>query len=152
FILALTLIFCSWNYRHREPLPAPRDLRVDVFIPTYREPADLVRWTIIAAKNIAYPHETFVLDDGNRPEMKALARELGVRYLAREKNVHAKAGNLNHGLAHSPADFVMVFDADHIPLPHALDVTLGFFRDKRVAMVQTPQDFYNTDAFQYVNP
>jgi cellulose synthase/poly-beta-1,6-N-acetylglucosamine synthase-like glycosyltransferase len=151
FVLAATLIFCSWNYRHRNPSPAPRGMKVDVFIPAYREALELVRWTVIAAQRISYPHRTILLDDGNRADLKALASELGVQYLARERNINAKAGNLNHGLAHSGADFVMVLDADHIALPHALDSMLGFFRDKRVAMVQTPQDYYNTDAFQYMN-
>jgi cellulose synthase (UDP-forming) len=151
FVLALTLIFCSWTYRHREAPPAPKGLTVDVFIPAYKESAELVRWTVIAAKKISYPHDTILLDDGNRAELRALAKELGIRYRARERNTDAKAGNLNNGLAHSTADFVMVLDADHIALPHALDATLGFFRDERVAMVQTPQDYYNTDAFQFMN-
>ena len=151
FVLGLTTIFSSWAYRHRVPPPAPNGLSVDVFIPAYKEPVDLVRWTIIAAKEIAYPHQTFLLDDGNRPEMMALAKELGVRYLARARNTDAKAGNLNNALKHSTADFIAVFDADHIALPHALDAMLGFFRDERVAMVQTPQDYYNVDAFQFLN-
>jgi cellulose synthase (UDP-forming) len=149
FILGLNLIFSSWNYRHRRPQPAPMGLSVDVFVPAYKEPVDLVRWTLIGAREIAYPHETYLLDDGNRPELKALAEEIGVHYLARGNNLHAKAGNLNFGLSHSRADFVMVFDADHVALPEALDLMLGFFRDPLVAMVQTPQDFYNVDAFQY---
>ncbi len=151
FVLGLTTIFCSWTYRHREPKPAPRGLTVDVFIPTYREPVEIVRWTAVAAKEIAYPHQTFLLDDGNRPELKALAEELGIRYLAREQNTGAKAGNLNNGLAHSNGEFIMVFDADHIAMPHALDVLLGFFSDERVGLVQTPEEFYNIDAFQYFN-
>ncbi len=151
FILALTLIFCSWHYRHREPLPAPSGMKVDVFVPAYREPMDVIRRTLVAAQRIDYPHQTFLLDDGNRAELKRLARDIGVNYLARPHNTHAKAGNLNHGLAHSQADFVMVLDADHIVLPHALDAMLGFFGDQSVAMVQTPQDYYNTDAFQYLN-
>lgn len=151
FVLGLVMIFCSWDYKHYEPRPAPLGLTVDVFITTYQESVELVRWTAIAAREIRYTHQTFILDDGNRPEMRALAAELGVNYLARGKNTDAKAGNLNYGLKHSTADFVMVFDADHIVMPHALDVTLGFFRDEKVALVQTPQDFYNIDAFQYVN-
>jgi cellulose synthase (UDP-forming) len=149
FLLGLTIVFSSWNYRHRQPLPAPPGLDVDVLVPVYQESIDIIRWTAVAAKEIAYPHRTFILDDGNRPDVKALARDLGIRYLARGRNEHAKAGNLNYGLAHSTADFVVVFDADHIAMPNALDLTLGFFSDERVAMVQTPQEFYNARAFQY---
>lgn len=151
YSLGLLTIFCSWRYLHHTPKPALRGRSVDVFVPTYREPVSLVRWTLIAAKEISYPHQTFLLDDGNRPEMKALAEEMGVIYLAREKNIGAKAGNLNNGLANSTAEFVMVLDADHIAMPHALDVTLGFFEDRNVALVQTPEDFYNIDAFQFFN-
>jgi cellulose synthase (UDP-forming) len=149
FVLGLVIIFCSWDYRHRTPRAAPPGASVDIFVPSYQESIEIVRWTLIAAKEISYPHQTFLLDDGNRAAMKALADELGVRYLARAENVNAKAGNLNHGLAHSTADFVMVFDADHVAMPHALDVMLGFFDDPEVAMVQSPQDYYNIDAFQY---
>ena len=151
FILGLKAIFDTWNYSHREPLPAPAGLAVDVMVPTYKEPLWIIRRTVMAAKNIKYPHNTFILDDGKRHEVKELAEDLGVQYLRRPDNKYAKAGNLNYGLQHSTADFVMVFDADHIALPHALDVMLGFFDDKNVALVQTPQDFYNIDAFQYFN-
>lgn len=84
----------------------------------------------MAAKAIRYPHGTFLLDDGKRDEVKALAEELGVTYLRRPDSKHAKAGNINHALQHSKADFVMTFDADHIALPHALDVMLGFLMMK----------------------
>lgn len=151
FMLGLGMIFCSWRSRYREPRPVLPGRTVDVFVPTYREPVSLVRWTLIAAKEISYPHKTFLLDDGNRPVMKALAEELDVKYYAREHNIGAKAGNLNHGLSHSTAEFVLVLDADHIAMRNALDVTLGFFADPRVALVQTPEDFYNIDAFQYFN-
>ncbi len=148
-LLGITAIITSWNYRHRTPPPAPTGLSVDVFIPTYKEPLHIIRRTAMAARAIEYPHHTFILDDGRREEVRALAAELGVRYLRRSENVNAKAGNLNFGLTHSKADFVAVFDTDHIALPHALDVMLGFFDDENVAMVQTPQDYYNVDAFQY---
>jgi cellulose synthase/poly-beta-1,6-N-acetylglucosamine synthase-like glycosyltransferase len=151
-LLGALTIFVSWQYRHRRAPPAPEGLTVDVFIPTYREPIDMVRRTLAAAKAIRYAHETWLLDDGNRPAMRALAAELGCRYLTRAGNEGAKAGNLNHALSCSTADFVAVFDADHIPQIHALDATLGFFADDAVGMVQTPQDYYNTDAVQYMNP
>jgi cellulose synthase (UDP-forming) len=152
FILGLTVVYSSWSYRHHEPLPPPQNLSIDVFIPTYKEPIDIIRRTLMGAKTISYPHQIILLDDGGRPEIKALAEAMGIRYLARGKNIHAKAGNLNFGLAHSKADFVMVFDADHIPLPHAIDLLLGFFKDPHVAIVQSPQEYYNVNAFQYMNP
>jgi cellulose synthase (UDP-forming) len=151
FVLGLAAIYASWDYRHRDPPPAPANLSVDVFVTTYKEPLHIIRRTVLAARDIAYPHNTLVLDDGRREEIRALAAELGVAYLSRPDNAHAKAGNLNFGLAQTRAEFVMTFDADHIALPHALDVMLGFFSDPNVAMVQTPQDYYNTNAFQYVN-
>jgi cellulose synthase (UDP-forming) len=152
FILGLTVIFSAWRYTHHEPGLPPPGLSVDVLIPTYKEPLNVIRRTVIAGRDIHYPHQTWVLDDANRPDVKALARSLGVHYSARGFNKDAKAGNLNHGLRLSQAEFVAVFDADHIAQPHALDVLLGLMTDARVAMVQTPQDYYNTDAFQYLNP
>lgn len=151
FVLGLTLIFSSWTFRHREPKPAPSGLRVDVFVTAYKEPEDIIRRTLRAARDISYPHRTLLLDDASRTELRALAAELGVQYAARGTNENAKAGNLRFGFSLSDADFVMTFDADHIALPQALDVTLGFFGDARVALVQTPQDYYNIDAFQYFN-
>lgn len=153
FLLGFTIVMNSWRYRHRIPKPPPKpdEYSVDVLVPVYKEPLPVIRRTLMAAKNIDYAHNTIVLDDGRRPEIKTLATELGITYLSRTSNQHAKAGNLNFGLAHSTADFVMVFDADHIAMPHALDVMLGFFADKQVAMVQTPQNYYNNDAFQYMN-
>ncbi|MCH7540548.1 MAG: glycosyltransferase [Proteobacteria bacterium] len=149
FLISLLMIFTTSRPVLREA-PAPEaGLSVDVFVTVYNEPLAVVRQTIAAAVRMDYPHETFLLDDGNRPEMKALAEEFGCRYLARGHNTDAKAGNLNHGLAHSDAEFVAIFDADHVATKHFLTRLLGYFRDPEVALVQTPQDYYNTDAFQY---
>jgi hypothetical protein len=151
FILSLTIILNSWKYRHRQVKKSPEGLEVDVFVLTYQEPIEIIKKTIQAAKNIDYPHQVWVLDDGRRDDVRAIAQSIGVNYNTRPSNTNAKAGNLNFGLSLSTAEFIMVFDADHIALPHALDVTLGFFDDEKVGMVQTPQDYYNTDAFQYIN-
>lgn len=151
FILGLVTILSSWSYRHRRALPAPDGLRVDVLIPVYQEPISIIRRTLMAAKAINYDHKTYVLDDGHRTDIKQIADELGIHYLSRAGNKYAKAGNLNFGLEHSKADFFMVLDADHIAMPYALDKVLGFFDKPNVALVQTPQDYYNIDAFQYMN-
>jgi len=149
FTCALLSIFMCWRLRRRTALPVAAGTRVAVFVPTINESVDIVRRTLLSAQRMKHAEEVWLLDDGNRPGMQALADELGCRYLARTENSHAKAGNLNNALGHTSADFIAIFDADHAPAPAFLEETLGFFADERVAFVQTPQDFYNLDSFQH---
>ena len=149
FLTALAYIFMVWRLPIREHIPPKKNLSVDVFIPIFNESVDLVQKTLGAAIDIDYPHKTYLLDDGANPQMKRLARKMGAIYLARTTNEDAKAGNLNYGLAHSEADYVAIFDSDHIPNKKFLIETLGYFKDPNVAFVQTPQDFYNTSSFQH---
>ncbi|MDQ3949026.1 MAG: glycosyltransferase [Gemmatimonadota bacterium] len=149
-LTAAALIFTVWRLNHRTAPPAPPGLSVDVFITTYDEPLQIVRRTAIGAKAIAYPHKTYILDDGRRDEMKAMAESLGIGYIRRDNNANAKAGNLNNALKHTSGEFVLQLDADHVPLPNILDKLLGFFSDPKVAYAQAPQDFYNTDSFTHV--
>src|SRR5688572_16668326 len=104
FILGLTYIFSSWHHRRRTSPPVLRDATVEVWVPVYLEPMDVIRRTLAAAKRIEYPHETRVLDDGRRAEVRELAEELGITYLSRPDNLDAKAGNLNFALRSSQAD------------------------------------------------
>ncbi|MGB9739426.1 glycosyltransferase [Chloroflexus sp.] len=131
-----------------EPPPAPPGLRVDVYITCYNEPVELVRKTVRAAIAIRYPHQTYLLDDGNSPAMRAMAAEEGCGYIIRSPvwqgfDRHAKAGNLINALEHTTGDFILILDADQVPLPTILDCTLGYFTDPLVALVQTPQYFIN---------
>ncbi|MFJ4030359.1 glycosyltransferase family 2 protein [Paenarthrobacter sp. NPDC089989] len=142
-----------WNLKIRKPPPpAPADATVDVFITTYNEPFDLVMTTALAAKEIRWPHSTWILDDGNRPEMRKLAEANGIGYVTRTADWtpdmprHAKAGNLNNALMLTSGEYLLILDADQIPEPDILDKTLGYFNDDRVALVQTPQYFINVPA------
>jgi cellulose synthase (UDP-forming) len=120
---------------------------VDVFVPTYSEPVEMLRRTIIGCQAMDYPRKTiYLLDDQRRPAMRALARELGCEYFDRPDNRHAKAGNLNHALPRTSGEFIVCFDADFVPCQNFIERTIGFFRDQNVAMVQTPQNFFNEDA------
>ncbi len=141
--------FMVWKPRSRTTPPPLEGKTVDVFVTTKSESLEVLRKTILACGDLKYPHRTIILDDGNRAEVKALCEELGCDYLARPSHEGAKAGNLNYGLQHSTAEFIAVFDADHVPLPNFIDRTIGYFRDEKVAFVQTPQEFYNTDSFQH---
>jgi cellulose synthase (UDP-forming) len=145
----LLFYLTTWRRRLHKAEPALPGRTVDLFVPTYNEPVALLRDTVVCAVSVRYPHTTWLLDDGNRAEVKALAEELGCRYLARTERTHAKAGNLNHALKHSTGDFVVTLDADHVPQPDLIDRMLGFFENSRVAIVQVNQDFYNLDSFQH---
>ena len=149
FLTSLLFFYMVWRLPERKPPPPPEGRTVDVFIPTLNESPEILRKTILGALEIRYPHRVFVLDDGNRPEIRRLCEELGAEYIARTENTHGKAGNLNHALERTDGEFIAVFDADHVPLPDFLDKTLGYFRDEKVAFVQTPQDFYNVDSYQH---
>lgn len=138
-----------WRIKVRgEPPPPPPGATVDVFITTYNEPGELVRETAVAARDIAHPHQTWILDDGARPEMQAIAEEVGIGYITRSEDWadrprHAKAGNLNNALFATEGEFLLILDADQVPDPRILDRTLGYFTDPEVALVQTPQWFKN---------
>ncbi|CAN5247702.1 hypothetical protein BH20ACT9_BH20ACT9_21060 [soil metagenome] len=144
-------VFSLWDV-DAGPRAAPATTagaRVTVLIPTYNEPEEVLLPTVAAAVALEPAHETWVLDDGNRPDVRRLATELGARYVARPDRRHAKAGNLNHALGLLDTEFVAVLDADHVPAPGFLTATLGYFGDEDVALVQTPQDFYNLDSFEH---
>ncbi|MFC8800109.1 glycosyltransferase [Promicromonospora sp. NPDC057138] len=153
----------------------PAGMRVAVLIPTYDEPVEVIAPTVAAACALEPSHETWVLDDGDRDWVAEMCEAYGARYVRRPVHNHAKAGNLNHALglmaqeaAHSTAadstaadstaadgtaagrgdfDVIAVLDCDHVPLPTFLTATLGWFDDPDVALVQGPQTFYNSGAF-----
>jgi cellulose synthase (UDP-forming) len=133
---------------HTTGEPPPR-ARVAILIPTYNEPPDVLLPTIAAAIALKPAHETWVLDDGKREEIRRLAETLGARYLTRPDNKHAKAGNLNHALGHITADIIGVLDADHVPTARFLTALLPYFHDPQLAFVQSPQDFYNLESFEH---
>jgi cellulose synthase (UDP-forming) len=123
-------------------LPPPA--AVDVFIPTYNEPIEIVEPTVRAATALRGADvRVTVLDDGQRLEMADLARRYGVGCLQRPEHIGAKAGNINWALAHTDAPFIAVLDCDHVPVPEFVEATLAEFDDPRVALVQTPQYYAN---------
>jgi cellulose synthase (UDP-forming) len=127
---------------------------VDVFICTYNEDKDILERTIIGATTMDYGRfRVWVLDDGRREWLKELSAKLGVGYLTRADNEHAKAGNINNALKHvaalpEPPDFISIFDADFVPTSQFLRRTLSLMKEGDVGIVQTPQHFINPDPLQ----
>ncbi|MDE1159748.1 MAG: UDP-forming cellulose synthase catalytic subunit [Neorhizobium sp.] len=172
-MLALSLFVVAMPLPARKPASGGKeDLpTVDVFVPTYNEDETLLANTLAACRNMDYPADKFtvwLLDDGSTAQkrksgnvadaraaetrqrvLKQLCEDLGVKYLTRERNEHAKAGNLNNGLAHSTGDLIAVFDADHAPTRDFLLETVHYFaKEEKLFLVQTPHFFLNPDPVE----
>ncbi|MCC5988820.1 MAG: UDP-forming cellulose synthase catalytic subunit [Pararhodobacter sp.] len=149
-------------------VPAADLPRVDILVPSYNEPVEMLAITLSAARNMHYPpnKRTVVLcDDGGtdarcnhedpqiaqqsrqrRRDLIQLCQELDVVYSTRPTNDHAKAGNMSAALERLDGDLVVVFDADHVPSRDFLARTVGFFvQDPQLFLVQTPHFFLNPD-------
>ena len=154
-VLLIGYFQTSWPLQ-RKPVPLPADMAlwpsVDVFIPTYNEPLEVVKQTVFSAMQMDWPGDrlhVYVLDDGRREEFRDFCQELGVGYLTRDNNAHAKAGNINAALAVTDSEYVTIFDCDHIPTRSFLQICMGWFiRDPKLAMLQTPHHFFSPDPFE----
>jgi cellulose synthase (UDP-forming) len=123
------------------------DASVAVLIPVVNEPVGLIKETIEAARKMRGNKIVYLLDDGNRPELRDYCEREGIRYIIRTNRRYNKAGNMNNALKFVKEDFVAVFDADFLPDRKFLTETLPFFADKSIGIVQTPQVYYNDDTF-----
>jgi cellulose synthase (UDP-forming) len=148
----------------RSPVPVPpapgmRVAVVTTFVPAL-EPLAMLRRTVRAMVAMAYDHDTWVLDEGGDPSVRAMCDQLGARYFTRAGvdrhqqsagpfERRTKHGNYNAWLdthGYEAYDVVVGFDPDHIPAPTFLERTLGHLRDERIGYVQAPQLYYNQPA------
>jgi cellulose synthase (UDP-forming) len=154
-ILFLGYFQTIWPLR-RAPVALPENPddwpEIDVLIPTYNEPLDVVRFTALGALNMDWPADklhVYILDDGRRKEFEQFAFEAGIGYRTRPDNQYAKAGNINTALQTMSSPLVAIFDSDHVPTRSFLQMTVGWFlRDPKLAVMQTPHHFYSPDPFE----
>ena len=154
-VIVLGYVQTAWPL-HRKPVMMPRDTSqwptVDVFIPSYNEALNIVKLSIFAAQAIDWPADklrVYVLDDGRREDFREFCEQIGVGYITRNNNRHAKAGNLNEALKITDGEYVAMFDADHVPTRSFLQVAMGWFlKDPKLAMLQTPHFFFSPDPFE----
>jgi cellulose synthase (UDP-forming) len=123
---------------------APPGLKVAIFITSSPgEPYAMFERTLAAARDITYPHTTYLLDDTRDPRFAELAAAMGATHLELVGLPGAKAGKINAALALTSEAFVLVLDPDHIPLPQFLDRVLGYFENPCVGFVQVAQTYYD---------
>lgn len=148
FVSAIMFTMMLWDLG--AIAPAEKRLKTDItttiLIPTYNEPPEVLLPTLTAAAKVRLVKNVWVLDDGRRDWVRAACEQLGLTYRTRDNNDHAKAGNINAALPDVDTDVILVLDADHVPAQDFVVRTIGYFEDPEVAIVQTPQDFYNIEA------
>lgn len=140
------------------PVLPPLGLRVaylTAFVPGI-ESYEVLEKTLIAMVQVDYPHDTWLLDEGDDLEAKRICEKHGVKHYSRKGqedfNTSAgkftkktKGGNYNSWLYHQQNnyDIVAQHDVDFIPKKNFLTQTLGYFRDSSIAFVGTPQMYGN---------
>src|SRR5262245_40397551 len=151
-----------YAFHAKDPVPVdpPIGWRVAMLttIVPGKEPLDVVERTLRRMRRVVYcgTVDVWILDEGDDPEVKQMAKRLGVRHFSRkgrpqynqpggEFRARSKAGNHNAWRAMHEHDYDIVaqMDPDHVPLPSFLERTLGYFRDPDVAFVVAPQVYGN---------
>jgi exo-beta-1,3-glucanase (GH17 family)/cellulose synthase/poly-beta-1,6-N-acetylglucosamine synthase-like glycosyltransferase len=125
--------------------------KVSVHVPAYNEPPDMLIRTLDALARLDYPNfEVLVIDNNTREEaiwrpVEAHCRQLGERFRFFHVAPLAgfKAGALNFALEHTApdAEVVAVIDSDYVVEPSWLCDLVPSFDERRVAIVQAPQDY-----------
>ncbi len=159
-LLPSVYLFFVGRMRRPKPIAAAPGARVALItlcVPA-SESLEIIEKELEALAAVGYPHDSWVLDEGNDPAVRSMADRWGVRYFSRAGlpfynqprppfQAKTKAGNVNAWLDRygGDYDFFVQFDVDHRPNPEYLDHVLGYFQDPYVAWVQPPSVYGNLD-------
>lgn len=128
---------------------------VTIQLPVYNEMYVMERLLNNIAK-IDYPTnklEIQVLDDSTdesfestKKQIEALQKTgLDIQHITRTDRKNFKAGALKEGLETAKGEFIAIFDADFLPQQDWLKLTLPYFIDKKIGVVQTRWGHLNRD-------
>ncbi len=145
---------------------------VAVAMPTFNEDPDLIAKNMAELKKMNYPKDKirfYLLDDSTKKEVSAklveAAKKHGFEYSHREDRTGFKAGNINGLVARANEEFLAIFDYDEFltDKDFLLD-TLPFFKDKKLAHIQTEKryakhsffsdtvDIFDAFFFKFIEP
>lgn len=145
------------DVKQQKPAAGAKVAFITTIVPS-SEPLALLHKCLPAMVAAKYPHDTWLLDEGDNPEVKAICAKYGVYHFSRKnrtefnhyggKFTKTKGGNHNswYEAYGNQYDFVAQIDTDFVPKNSFLTKTLGYFRDQHVAFVGTPQVYGNTDS------
>lgn len=168
FLLSYNFAIVLFRWLILPLMSRPRRLRTSrqwkvavatTFVPGLESFAMLEK-TVEALVRMDFPHETWVLDEGDNEKVKDLCSRLGASHFSRKGKPQyltdggafenkTKHGNYNAWLdavGFARYDVIVSFDPDHVPDREFLDASLGYLDDPSIGYVQFPQVYYNQSA------
>lgn len=120
---------------------------VTIQLPLYNEKYVSSR-LIDAVCNMDYPKDRLeiqVLDDSEDDSREAVLASVqkkrlkgfNIHHISRQDRSGFKAGALRMGMQYAKGEFIAIFDADFVPPPEFLKMSLRYFSDSRVGLVQS---------------
>lgn len=153
-----TLLFM----RRPGPMKPREGLKVGVVttIVPGAESLEMLEETVRALVAMEYPHDTWVLDEGDDERVREICRRSGAFHFSRKRlagcqtgdgafKARSKHGNYNawlYEIGFDRYEIITAFDPDHVPVQSFLSNVLGYFDDPSVGYVQAPQAYYNQGA------
>lgn len=135
--------------------------KVSFHIAISNEAPGIVIKTLSALTKVDYPNYIVIIIDNNTHDVnlwkpvEQFCKEQPERFIFHhiEQLKGYKAGALNYALEHTPKNcqLIAIVDADNIVKPEFLRDAVGYFRDKKVAFVQTPLGFERDPEKVYFN-
>jgi len=127
--------------------------KVSLHVPAYNEPPEMVIDTLNALARLDYPNYEVIMIDDNTTDpavwspVEEHCNTLGFKFFHLENWPGFKSGALNYALTQiaPDAEIIGVIDSDYLVEPNYLRDLVGFFRNDKVAFVQTPQDYRDFD-------
>ena len=122
---------------------------VAIIIPTLNEDPDMVKETILRAKNVDYENFEVILIDSStdrdiRQKTDSMSKELEIKYIYRDNLRGYKAGSINDAIEYLDPEFeyILILDSDHRLKPTVLrDLIPIMENDPDLTFIQTPQYF-----------
>jgi len=161
-LVQLNLLFNYIKYRKKNKNQPKPNLSVfeelpvvTIQLPVYNEMYVMERLLNNIAQ-IDYPKDKLeiqVLDDSTdeslertKKHIEALQQTgLDIKHITRTVRTNFKAGALKEGLETAKGEFIAVFDADFLPQKDWLKLTLPYFIDEQIGVVQTRWGHLNRD-------
>jgi cellulose synthase/poly-beta-1,6-N-acetylglucosamine synthase-like glycosyltransferase len=120
-----------------------------IIIPSHGTPFSTLKKTLIGSLKIDYSNFNIIVsDNGQDPNTTRLLREFcatnHIQFYHKKDSRGFKAGNINVVLDKTQAEFIVILDSDHIPVPNLLTEFSKAMTNNNIGFVQAKVSYRNT--------